>query len=89
MPRNRAERRHHDRRIKGKVRSFLTDVWHMHQWLREDDDPEMIVCKRAAARQPCSCYMCGNPRKYAYGKKGEELTMQEKRSLVKEKDFDE
>jgi hypothetical protein len=74
MPRNRAERRHHEKRIREKVRTFLTDVIHMNKWLREDDDFEKIVCKRAQAKQPCSCYMCGNPRKHF-----KEKTMREKR----------
>jgi hypothetical protein len=88
MPRNRAERRHHDRRIKGKVRTFLIDAWHVREWLKEPNELEVWVCKMAAARKPCSCHMCGNPRRTAGGE-NERLTMQEKRSLVREKDFDE
>ncbi len=46
-----------------------------HYWYMSDGDPRRIGM---AARTPmsCSCYMCGNPRKYRGG-----LTMQERRAL--------
>ena len=46
-------RRHHEERMKRRV-SYYYDRLH---------DPRSIG-KRAHTRQPCSCYMCGNPRHF-------------------------
>lgn len=62
--RSRALRRHHEERIKERVKSYYGGYVH---------DARQIG-KLAHARTPCSCWMCGNPRKY-----DGEVTMQEKR----------
>jgi hypothetical protein len=66
--RTRAERRHHEERIKAKVATFF-EVRCL---------PEVtpkIVGRRAHTRKPCSCHMCGSPRHHFA-----EPTMQEKRA---------
>ena len=65
----RALRRHHRERLKNKRK---------HHWGRNLTDEE-----RAGAVDtptPCSCYMCGNPRRYF-----NELTIQERRQFQKDK----
>lgn len=67
---DRSERRHHEWRMKAK--------YHRYQRTRE---PEWRCNEPADAGRfahhgkPCSCFMCGNPRKF-WG----ELTMQERRA---------
>jgi hypothetical protein len=66
MPKNRAERRHHEKRIRNRVRTFLKEAWRIDRWYKERDDMagfEKKVCKMAQARKPCSCHMCCSPRK--------------------------
>ena len=60
-------------REKKKAREFLRNVW------KTDDlaADEAYVGKRAATRVPCSCPMCGNPRRHG---KSERLTLQERRA---------
>lgn len=72
MTRTRAERRHHHNRMKNRVKSFYTTKSIKEHW--GEDFAEIHICKRAENRQPCSCFMCGNPRKYFKQK-----TLQEKR----------
>lgn len=78
MPKNhkRALRRHHLARIKRKRASYhggyVRDLPHAKQ-LRH-------VGRFARAMPSCSCWMCGNPRRY-----GGEVTMQEKRFAEKER----
>jgi len=52
---SRAIRRQHERRIKRRVREYYGGVF-----CRD----ERRVGKLAQARTPCSCFMCGNPRKF-------------------------
>lgn len=66
MSRSRAERRHHMDRIKKRVRGY-------YQFAREPVNPREVCGKLARTRTPCSCPMCGNPRKH-FGS----LTRQEK-----------
>ena len=40
-----------------------------------------MACSRANTGTPCSCYMCGNPRKH-----WDEKTRQEKKSLLRYKE---
>lgn len=66
---SKAERRHQMKRIKDKRSKYIL--------------AQFIQSKRALGRlcstpAPCSCFMCGNPRKYAKGK--ERLTVQELRA---------
>ena len=53
--RSRSIRRHHERRIKSRVRSYYRGY--------AAHDPRHIG-KIAHARQLCSCFMCGNPRRH-------------------------
>lgn len=83
--RSRAFRRHHAyrqmwRRLKEDRNQHYNDLncpcWH--------DKKAMAVFKEQPKR--CSCYMCGNPRRAAWGVKNR-LTMQEQRQ-PKVEDFD-
>ena len=60
----RALRRHHVNRLKQKRRIHWGRVLHTDEELG----------KAVGTPKPCSCFMCGNPRKY-YGEK----TVQERR----------
>ena len=62
---SRALRRHHEQRIKRRVRGYYNG--------KAADDPRHIG-KIAHARRLCSCSLCGNPRRYY-----RELTVQERR----------
>ena len=57
----RAEKRHYNELIKNKAKHFLKNVWHYSSSLAENPK---IVGFRARTPTPCSCSMCGNPRKY-------------------------
>lgn len=71
---SRAERRRHKERMTERVKRML---W----W------PDSGICARAYAdnRTPCSCWMCGNQRKYARGRL--RLTIQEKRAQIAARDY--
>lgn len=69
----RGERRERMAREKAKAWKFLREVW-QDDALAADD---AYVGKRAATRVPCSCPMCGNPRRHG---KSERLTLQERRA---------
>ncbi len=55
----RSERRHHEARVKAKTKRQLV------RW-RPIDVPasEREVGRQAATHCTCSCWMCGNPRRY-------------------------
>lgn len=64
----RAERRHHNERVKHKFyKSLLQMDWY-------DKEDAIHRAHFYDTRHPCSCYMCGNPRKAWKDK-----TMQEKK----------
>lgn len=65
---DRSERRHHERRI--KARFYRKQSFH-RAWATNERNAGLF----ANHGKVCSCYMCGNPRRY-WG----ELTMQEKRA---------
>ncbi len=69
--RTRAERRHHHERMKQKVSKFH---W-IKRWFWGEESREQHIRRMAETRTPCSCHMCGNPRRHQKDK----LTMQEKR----------
>ncbi len=69
--RDAAWRRAQEDRIRRKVRRYR--VVQMHLQIEPEREPE-IVGKWAHTRPVCSCWMCGNPRKY-FG----EITIQEQR----------
>lgn len=62
----RAERRHHLKRMKAKARRIAA----VNGWPR-------IAERFYDVRTPCSCWMCGNPRRYLG-----EVTMQERKFIV-------
>jgi hypothetical protein len=66
--RSRDLRRHHERRIKRRVRHYYGG--------RAAHDPRRLG-KLAHTRRPCSCSMCGNARRY-FG----EVTVQERRAAA-------
>ncbi len=61
-----ALRRRHERRVKRRVRDYYS------AYARSD---ARASGKLAHTRQLCSCWMCGNPRRY-FG----EITLQERRA---------
>jgi len=65
----RALRRHHFKRRQAAEFKKWSRIW-------QDDKEHAIMCSRVYRdlRTPCSCYMCGNPRKYF-----KELTIQERK----------
>jgi hypothetical protein len=69
--RTRAERRHHHKRMLEKVKSF--SIYNYFFWT--EDKKTRHQKKIAETRKPCSCWMCGNPRRFFKDK----MTMQEKR----------
>lgn len=75
---SRADRRHHHNRMIEKVKNF----W----WLQADkyfgseEKRQKHIRKMAETRHPCSCHMCGNPRKVF-----KEVTFQEQKMSIKEK----
>ena len=73
MKRTRAERRHHHQRMIDKTRKFVCENG-MKEWFSLTDF-EKRIRQLAENRKPCSCWMCGNPRK-AFK---DNLTMQEKK----------
>jgi hypothetical protein len=66
---SRALRRHHEERIKRRVRNYYGGV---HR-----DDPRRVG-QMAHARKLCSCWMCGNPRRYF-----NEPTLRERREAAR------
>jgi hypothetical protein len=71
MSKSRAERRHHHQRMLNKVKKF--SLYQNYFWSEEDKIQHQK--RMAENRKPCSCHMCGNPRKHHKDK----LTMQEKK----------
>lgn len=61
-----AQRRAHVLRLRARVRRRT--MWEYHAsffWTPAELD--LRCAKMAGTRTPCSCWMCGNPRKYANG----------------------
>ena len=67
---SRAIRRHHEQRNKRRVRDYYCGVF------RQD---EKHIGKLSHTRTPCSCFMCGNPRKFE-----RQVTMRERRVSQRE-----
>ncbi len=67
-----AYRRHHWRRAKGRALRYLSWLWLSHPgWITATK-----VARYAVDRVPCSCFMCGNPRRFTG-----EVTRQELRAV--------
>lgn len=72
MSKSRAERRHNHKRMLDRVKGFhwlKPKFWH-----GTESERDQHMRKIAETRHPCSCHMCGNPRKH-----WKDDTVQEKR----------
>ena len=69
---SRAERRHHHHRMINHVKKTFDWLSIKYGWTQEEIDRKAL--KLAETRKPCSCHMCGNPRRMFKDK-----TIQEKR----------
>ena len=76
--RTRALNRHHDARIKSKRTRYVNDWTEATRPTRTPTAKE--IGRKACTPSNCSCYMCGNPRKFTG-----ELTIEEKSWLEIEK----
>lgn len=76
---NRGVRRHHQDRMKQRVKNRFINIYRdtYYKNLPEDELKEAIACQ-AVNRKKCSCYMCGNPRKYFNEKTIQELKKEQK-----------
>ena len=72
--RDRAYRRHHNARMLQRAKRKLSE-WNGPEWA------ELAASRWADNMAKCSCYMCGNPRRYF-----NQLTFQEIRSKLLERD---
>lgn len=69
---SRADRRHHHERMLDKVKKFRFVQPEFYNG--NEEQRQKHIRKMAETRTPCSCHMCGNPRRMF-----KEETMQEKR----------
>jgi len=67
---NRSMRRHHKQRMKLKFRKRNK----LHHYWADGVKSEGIYCKTKCT---CSCFMCGNPRKWGKGSNTRTLTKRE------------
>ena len=77
----RAIRRHHSDRMKAKARR----IYRINNYLLDhllDKTFEDAAAKRADYLKSCSCWMCGNPRRYYKSK--EKFTIQELRANLED-----
>jgi hypothetical protein len=63
----RSLRRHHLQRLKKKAGNYFGG------WIKSHPDKAHFVGIYANTHTPCSCWMCGNPRKYFNEKTLQEL----------------
>lgn len=78
--RSRAIRRHHRARV--LMRTYKMQLSQVYRF-KTDETPDRCMTfarKRFNNRQMCSCWICGNPRKYKAGSRTTYLTMQEVRA---------
>ena len=66
------KRRHHIERLKRRWHRILANEWYDLLDLADDD---VFLARRAVTHTPCSCPMCGNPRRH-FG----QPTIQERRA---------
>jgi predicted ferric reductase len=69
---NRASRRAQQQRIKNKAYRKFKESHYM--WIDDNEFLAELARKKANHMKDCSCYMCGNPRKFS-----NELTIQERK----------
>jgi hypothetical protein len=75
MPRTRAERRHHRERMKARAAHFFDIQWEKN---KHPDVYQHRLVRRIDTPARCSCWMCGNPRRYSCG--AERKTIQERKA---------
>lgn len=72
----RGVRRSHTERMKQRAyRKYKDWTWYAETWT--DREIKQLACRKANNMKDCSCWMCGNPRKFFQGKA--ELTIQEQK----------
>ena len=81
---SRAQRRHDRARLKKKRRNhwgYGRQGWrsYCHDGINEMDAAQAGMVVNTPT--PCSCYMCGNPRRNAWANVWEELTVQERKAV--------
>ena len=74
----RALRRHHDKRKKGWVRKTLG-----HYFMNATDLPARRVGMYSRTPKVCSCFMCGNPRRFH-----QKPSVQERRAILELDEFE-
>lgn len=85
----RAERRHHNARLlKKRFKQEVRSLFPWHGWDREE---ELQLCRYRARKRldtnvPCSCHMCGNPRRNEGFASWRGLTFQELRANDAQRD---
>ena len=67
-------RRHHEKRIKSNRTNYVNLISNPTECIKEPTAKQ--IGKIACTSKNCSCYMCGNPRKFF-----NELTLEEKSFL--------
>jgi hypothetical protein len=74
---SRALRRHHRARLKKARQNYHSSPYMRAQgW----SNGPAAIASYVDTPTPCSCWMCGNPRRY---RNGPRLTMQERRALLR------
>ena len=63
----RSVRRAHNQRVKQRAyRKYKDWSWYAESY--SDQEIHLIACRMADNMKNCSCWMCGNPRKFCDGK---------------------
>ena len=75
----RAERRQKKRNMIEHAKEVLRRAWGI-----SDSKLPLLAVKHADNLKSCSCYMCGNPRKYSKGK--EKHKVNERKKMIEDKE---
>lgn len=62
--RNIAYRRHQEQKHRAKAKRHFKERWNWTPPNGIEEPNHIQVCIHATTPKGCSCYMCGNPRKY-------------------------
>jgi hypothetical protein len=81
MAKTRSERRHHHKRMIEKVKNFPYMRSLTLEWYGTEKSREKHILKLSETRTPCSCWMCGNPRR-----KLKQKSLKEKISILNQKE---
>jgi hypothetical protein len=69
-------RRHHSQRIKNRVKNIWLNIWNdKHYRSMPEEELAKRISAHSTTRKRCSCFMCGNERRYF-----NEVTLQEKKA---------